>query len=349
VPLRRDRRHGPSRLQRVQFRDDTKLEVLHRFPTEDRRGAAPSGLIAGPRGVLYGTSAGGGETWSGTVLEMDPPHEPGARWSYRALYTFTGGADGAGPDGGLIEGPGSRLYGTTTFGGATGNGTVFLLTPPESPGRAWNEKVLHHFTRQGGDGCAPHGTLVFGPRRRLVWHTMSGGIPGQGSGIVFQLTPPATLRGPWTEKVLHKFTGATDGANPEADLILDNAGALYGATSCSTPDGGLVFKLEPPAMPGGEWKETILYRFTGLNGGSACCTGGLLFGQDGALYGTSTLGQDGRGAVFEPRPPVAPNGQWTETLLSIFTGQSGDGWDVIGGLAAGPDGAFYGATGGGGR
>jgi uncharacterized repeat protein (TIGR03803 family) len=78
-------------------------------------------------------------------------------------------------------------------------------------------------------------------------------------------------------------------------------------------------------------------------------TGGLYFGPDGALYGAATQGQEGLGSVFELRPPATPGGQWTETVLSLFTGQNGDGSDVIGGLAAGPDGAFYGATAGGGR
>ena len=244
---------------------------------------------------------------------------------------------------------GGKLYGTTTFGGAAGNGTVFELTPPGSPGGAWSEKVLHNFMRRDGDGSTPHGTLVFGRSGELYGTTMSGGIPGRGAGIVFQLTPPATPRGQWTERVLHRFTGAIDGANPEADLILDQAGAVYGTTDCDTPDSGLVFKLEPPAIPGGAWKESILHRFTGENGDGRCSTGGLYFGQDGALYGTSTLGPDGRGSVFELRPPGTPGGPWTETLLSVFTGQNGDGSDVVSGLAAGPDGTFYGTTGGGGR
>ena len=340
--------HGLPLLQRVQFREDTKFEILRVFPSRDRRGTAPSGLMAGSRGVLYGTSAGGGETWSGTVFEMDPPLAAGAPWFYKPLYTFTGGADGANPEGGVIEGPGGKLYGTTSFGGAAGNGTVFELTPPVLAGGAWSEKVLHYFTRQGGDGCAPEGTLVFGKNGELYGTTRNGGIPGQGAGIVFQLTPPSTPRGQWTEKVLHTFTGPTDGANPVADLILDKAGALYGATGCDTPNAGLVFKLEPPAMPGGEWTETIVHRLTEKNGEGVCSTGGLYFGPDGALFGTSTR-QFGHGSVFELQPPATPGGQWKATTLSVFTGQNGDGSDVVAGLAVGPDGAFYGTAAVGGR
>lgn len=339
---------GPAARRQFQIRDDTKFEILRSFPVKDSRGASPTGLIAGPRGVLYGTSKGEGDTWSGTVFELDPPREPGSRWVYRLLYAFTGGADGANPEGGLIMGPGGRLYGATAFGGTAGNGTVFELTPPESPGLAWSETVLHHFTRQEGDGCGPNG-LVFGQNGELYGTTLSGGIPGQGSGTVFQLMPPATPGGPWTEKVLHRFTGAIDGANPEADLVLDNAGAVYGTTDCSTPNAGLVFKLDPPAVPGREWAETVLHRFTGQHGDGLCSTGGLFLGQGGALYGTTTLGEGGLGAVFRLQPPATPGGPWIETLLNVFTGQNGDGSDVVGGLAAGSDGAFYGTTGRGGR
>jgi len=339
---------GPAVRQHIQFRTDTKFEILRSFPAKDSQPARPSGLTAGPRGALYGTTAGEGDAWGGTVFELVPPLAPDGRWAHRVLYSFTGGADGATP-GGLVVGQNGRLYGPAAFGGAAGNGTVFELTPPESPGRAWTEKVLHHFTRQGGDGGVPVGTLIFGKNGELYGTTQSGGIPGQGRGIVFQLTPPAIPGAPWTETVLYTFTGPQDGANPEAGLILDKAGALYGTTSCGTGGGGVVFQLQPPARAGAEWTETVLHHFTGKNGDGACSDGGLIFGQNGALYGTSTMGEQGLGSVFELKPPATPGGRWTETVLHAFTGLNGDGSDVVAGLAAGPGGELYGATGKGGQ
>jgi uncharacterized repeat protein (TIGR03803 family) len=334
---------GSAVRRHIQFRNDTKYEVLRSFPARDSRPAGPIGLTAGPHGALYGTTANGGDAWAGIVFELDPPLTPDGQWVLRVLYPFTGGADGASP-GGLIVGKDGRLYGTTAFGGASGNGTVFELTPPELPGRAWTERVLHHFTRQGGDGCDPDGTLIFGKNGELYGTTQSGGTPGQGAGIVFRLTPPAIPGGPWAETVLYTFTGPNDGANPQADLTLDKAGALYGTTNCATPGAGVVFKLEPPAMPGTEWMETVLHHFTGQHGDGACSSGGLMFGQNGALYGTTTMGEQGRGSVFELKPPATPGGPWTETVLHPFTGLNGDGSDVLGALAPGPDGALYGAT-----
>jgi uncharacterized repeat protein (TIGR03803 family) len=144
--------------------------------------------------------------------------------------------------------------------------------------------------------------------------------------------------------VLHTFTGPKDGANSEADLVLDQAGALYGTTNCATGDSGVVFKLQPPATAGAEWTETVLHRFTGENGDGICSYGGLMFGPNGALYGTTTINERGLGSVFELQPPATPGGIWAETVLHAFTGLNGDGSAADGDLAAGPDGALYGAT-----
>jgi hypothetical protein len=160
---------GPAARQHIQFRNDTKFEILRSFPAKDSQPASPSGLTAGPRGTLYGTTADGGDAWAGTVFELVPPLAPGGPWGHRVLYSFTGGADGAQPAGGLIVGQGGRLYGTTAFGGAAGNGTAFELTAPESPGRAWTEKVLHHFT-PGRRRLRPYRNVDFRQERRTVWH-----------------------------------------------------------------------------------------------------------------------------------------------------------------------------------
>lgn len=86
---------------------------------------------------------------------------------------------------------------------------------------------------------------------------------GHGLRYGFQVTPAS---GSWTETVLYNFQGQTkkDGAGPQATLVFDSAGALYGTTSSGGANGdGVVFKLTPPASGGTTWIETVLYSFKG--------------------------------------------------------------------------------------
>ncbi len=133
------------------------------------------------------------------------------------------------------------------------------------PTGAWGapaEAVLHTFNG-GSDGSYPNAGLIADGKGNLYGTTATGGTSycgGGGCGTVFKLTPPASAGGTWTETVLYAFTGGSDGANPQAGLILDASGALYGTTteggaSCppsySTRGCGTVFKLTPPASAGG--------------------------------------------------------------------------------------------------
>jgi uncharacterized repeat protein (TIGR03803 family) len=64
-------------------------------------------------------------------------------------------------------------------------------------------------------------------------------------GTVFSLSPPASPGGAWIETIWHSFNGA-DGANPEAGLVMDSNGVLYGATFYGgTSNLGAVFSLDP--------------------------------------------------------------------------------------------------------
>jgi uncharacterized repeat protein (TIGR03803 family) len=87
-----------------------------------------AGVIADGVGNLYGTTAGDGQTYLGTVYKLTPPQQGGA-WTKTTLYAFTGGQDGSGPYAGLIFGKGGGLYSTTAGGGSSGNGTVFEIIP----------------------------------------------------------------------------------------------------------------------------------------------------------------------------------------------------------------------------
>jgi uncharacterized repeat protein (TIGR03803 family) len=253
------------------------------------------------------------------------------------LYNFTGGADGSEPCGGLI-GDDNALYGTTTYGGAYGLGTVFSLTP-SAAGGAWVESVLYSFAG-GSDGTYPLG-LSIGP---------GGALYGTTAGTVFSLTPPSAPGGAWSYATLYTFTGGSDGFIVSGAPAIDTSGAIYGPTEFGGTGPclmgcGTVWALTPPATPGGAWTETVLHSFTGGTDG-AYYASSLVIDAHGVLYGT--MGQDGAynaGYVFSFTPPAAPGGAWTETALHNFTGKNGT---PPVGLAIDTAGVLYGATTGGG-
>jgi len=202
--------------------------VLYRFIDGDE----PIGGVAiGSGGVLYGTTSGGGASHVGTVFALAPPSEPGAAWKETVLHSFAGVADGNYPAAGLlnVSGPqgASVLFGTTSGNGSTG--TVFVLTPPTTPGGSSRYAVLYHFTG-GIDGGDPLGALVIGKGGVLYGTTYYGGAFPDSEGTVFSLAPPTALGGSRTEGVLHSFSGFGDGGHPAAGLVMDQDGVLYGTT-----------------------------------------------------------------------------------------------------------------------
>ena len=159
-----------------------------------------------------------------------------------------------------------------------------------------------------------------------------------GWGTVFKLTPS---NGGWAESVLYSFTGGSDGASPYSDVILDQAGNLYGTTwqggvsGCAFGTGcGTVYQLTPS---GSGWKENTLYSFqSATDGGNP--PAGLIFDPSGNLYGaTWTDGPGGGGTVFELSPA---DGSWTFTSLYALNGTGGP----AGSLVMDGAGSLYGTT-----
>jgi uncharacterized repeat protein (TIGR03803 family) len=142
--------------------------------------------------------------------------------------------------------------------------------------------------------------------------------------------------------VVHAFQTASkiDGLSPNAPLIADAKGALYGTTAQGGKHGyGTVFKLSAPAISGGAWTESILYSFTGGTDGGSPASGPLLL-KGGSLYGTAAQGgANGVGVVFE----LSPGKPWVETVLYSFTNGSA-GFTPSSGLTQGSKGTFYGTT-----
>ena len=306
-------------------------KVLHSFNRNGEDGFSPQGsLIFDAAGNLYGTTTGGGEYLAGTVFELTPQASGG--WTEKLLHTFNG-RDGANPQAALIFDAAGNLYGTTQWGGAYGNGTVFELK--QNPEGSWTEKVLHNCTAFGAGGGQPTGGLIFDAKGNL-YGTMRWGGPYRYFGTVFELSPTAS--GHWTEKVLHTFDGSTgDAYNPFAGLIFDAKGNLYGTTLAGGAEFGTVFELTPTAS--GVWTETIVHDFNGSDGFAP--EGDLIFDAAGNLYGTTAQGGFFKdGVVFELTP--SGGGKWAVSVLHHFYGV--DGARPEGSLVFDAAGNLYGTT-----
>lgn len=244
--------------------------------------------------------------------------------------------DGVGPYGVVADSNGA-LYGVTYGGGKYGQGTVYKLSPPAIQGGTWKQSLLYTFTG-GADGGGPSGTLFLNPRNNKIYGTT---VRGGGAGLVFELTPGKT----WTETVIHTFAGGRDGVYPNGGLISDGHGTLYGTTSAGGSDQyGVVFRLSPPAQPGGAWNEAVLYAFQGGGTDALAPSSGLLMDASGALYGTTPVGgANGLGAVYKVTPPAGGRGSWTESVLYSFAGYT-DGIEPLANPIFDGKGALYGTT-----
>jgi uncharacterized repeat protein (TIGR03803 family) len=205
-----------------------KERVLYSFGS---LGNTPRAGLIDVNGTFYGTTEFGGKSGCGgngcgTVFSMT------ASGTVTALYEFAGGADGAGPNSGLID-VGGVLYGTTENGGGggctnLGCGTVFSITP------SGKETILHRFS--GEDGSLPWAGLTK-VKSTLYGTTLTGGA--RGLGTIFSITRSGQ------ETVLHSFATYGDGSEPFGAL-LNVKGTLYGTTDYGGAYGeGSVFKLTP--------------------------------------------------------------------------------------------------------
>lgn len=249
---------------------------------------------------------------------------------YSVLYSFPNTPQGINPVAGVTFDAAGNIYGVTTWL----NGSVFELTP--AVGGGWTATTLYTFNgfNGGNDGYSPWGGVSFDSNGNLYGTTVAGGgtgcFGGSGCGTVFELSP--VVGGGWTETVLYRFSGGSDGFGPQANLTLDSAGNLYGTTSwggdptCNpgtwTNGCGTVFELSPNA--GGGWTETVLHAFHGGHGGAYPFLAGVIFDSAGNVYGTTAgtiagLGAgEGFGTVFELTH--SPKGVWKHQVLYRFPG-----------------------------
>jgi uncharacterized repeat protein (TIGR03803 family) len=221
------------------------------------------------------------------------------------------------------------------------------LTNTTPASAASTEKIVHAFKENGKDGFSPQGSLIFDTVGNLYGTAFGAPYGGNGygkNGAVFQLKPGAD--GKWSEKVLHSFCAAkdcTDGKSPNASLIIDAAGNLYGTTEAGGASGmGTVFRVKPHAS--GRWTETVLHSFNGTDGRFPLSS--LILDAHGNLYGTTYLGgaKTDNGTVFELTPGAGDT--WTEKVLYSFCAVTGclDGTYPGAGVILDSLGNLYGTT-----
>ncbi len=226
---------------------DWQVKILHTFQNYPNDGADPAGpLVFDANGKLYGTTVEGGKVMGlipayGTVYELSPT--PKGEWNEIILHTFceTTCSDGSTPTGGpvLLKG---TLYGSTFGGGINKHGTIFELA---DRGGSWQ---VSNFSFDGSDGYGPNAPVLI-EGGNLFGTTFAGGIENgtcypDGNGVVFELSQS---KGIVTETVLYSFTGGSDGCLPNAPLISDAQGNLYGSTTMggSSLNGGVIFQVTP--------------------------------------------------------------------------------------------------------
>ncbi len=259
---------------------------------------------------------------------------------------------GAAPEGGITQGADGNYYGTTIYGGSStcndgfdvGCGVVFKLTPGGA------ESVLYSFALSGGGNTALNGgwpvaALTQGPDGNFYGVASAFGDSTAicnttgGCGTVFRLSPAGAF------KLIYAFQGSTggcttfDGGQPDGKLLLASNGDFYGVTNqggCFA--GGTAFRIS------GAGKYGQIHVFQGNNGTTdgANPTGGLIEGNDGYLYGTTTFGgANGAGTIYR----MSLSGAVKVLYAFAHTGADAvNGSEPLGGLVQGNDGNLYGVT-----
>ena len=293
-------------------------------------------VLFGPDGHLYGTAGQGGSSGWGSVFELTPPtttcKTAKCTWTGISLHDFADNpSDGANPGSELTWDQQGNMYGTTALGGPGGWGTVYKMT---KTGGTWNEAAIYNFS--GLDGASPAAEVTLDGSGNIFGTTRTGGA--LDAGTVFELKYVAGVG--WTHTILHDFQEGNDGWTPEAGLVSDSSGNLYGATtSAGSAGGGTLFKLSPS---GDNWTFEVLYSFPGTRGCGPTET--LTMDAAGNLYGTTGCsGAHSRGNIF--KLANTSNG-WVYSSLYDFSGAS-DGQGPRSNVTLDSDGTLYGTAGGG--
>jgi len=295
--------------------DGTGFTVLRNM--DYSQGGSPYGLLTqAADGLLYGTTYSGGSSGYGTVYKIE---------TNGTGYTQLQGFDyysGGYPRSGVIQGADGAIYGTTSYGGGSGYGTVYKVN---TDGTGFTVlKALNY-----SEGYYIYATVAQGPNGVLYSTANSGGAHGYGS--LFKLNPDGT----GFEAIVNFHAAVYDiseGAYPVGELVQADNGALYGThTSGGVYGAGVLFKVNPDGS-----NYSVLYDFD-YSGGSYPY-GALIQADDGLIYGTTNYGgSNGGGTVFR----IDTDGTGYAEVKSF---SYSEGYYLYGGVSQGSDGALYGAT-----
>lgn len=270
---------------------------LHSFGAIANDGVAPSALVRAADGALYGLTAGGGEHGRGTAFRISTLGD------YAVLHSFGSAAsDGAAPRD-LILGRDDNFYGVTAFGGSSGRGTLFRMTP------AGAVTVLRSFGGCGGGAALPSG-IAQGPDDNFYGISSEGGV-GE-NGTVFVVTPGGI------EAVLHRFAAVANGRPlPTGKPLIGPGGNLfgltqYGGTNDVTRGGdGTLFMVTPTGT------FTEVHSFSSARISSDAPSFALIQAVDGALYGvTQAGGANDTGRIFKAVIAGAGTATYPATVLA---------------------------------
>jgi len=240
-------------------------------------GRQPIAALLADNGEFYGTTSAGGNyecsgSGCGTIFTFNPSSR-----AQKVVYAFKGPGDGYDPQSALVDVNG-ELYGTTTesvakSGCGSGCGTIFAFDPS-----SYSKRIVYEF-KGGNDGVLPNGLNAH--HGRIYGTTRYGGgngcIYSYGCGTLFVLNPSTG-----EEKVLYRFKGGKDGANPWARLMA-YGNNLYGTTTeggVNSYGYGTIFKYD---LKSGV--ESVLYRFKDGKDGQFPRAGVIVY--KGKLYGTT--------------------------------------------------------------
>jgi uncharacterized repeat protein (TIGR03803 family) len=285
-------------------------------------------------GNLYGTMPGSGTC--GAVYQLVP--SSGGSWTQNIIFSFTGGGtEGCYPESISFDAATGNFYGMTVLGGDSNSGTVFELIPVAGGG--WNFSLVYSFLDDPRDGQVPSGALTLDSLGNLYGATVYGG--SYNAGTVYKIANGADG---WSESILYNFTGGFNGGAPEAGVIFDHLGNLYGTSYYNGGDEvGNVFKLTPTK---GDWVIHVIHTFTGGPDGGNPSEFNLAIDGAGNLYGTTELGGlYDYGVAYKLSPSTG--GKWKETVLHSFTNGS-DGATPDCGFVFDSAGNLYGSTNNGG-
>ena len=307
--------------------------VLYSFTGGADGGEPYKGVTLDREGNLYGTAVTGGsgscEGGCGVVYKLT---NSGGTWTQSVIHAFTGGDDGSGPGARVTVDQSGNVYGMTPTGGASGLGTIYKIH--QVANGTWTFRVIHTFTGGSDGGSGSAGRMIL-RKGRLYGAATTGG--NYGSGVVFELTQSGVAG--WHFRTIYSFQGQPDGSFPYGALLFDRSGSVYGTTYYGGANGiGAVYKLSPRLI--GEWDENVIYSFQNGSDGNSPISN-LVFDTVGNLYGTTSEGGLGSGAIFK----LSPIGvrQWIETIVHPFQGAP-DGGFAYNGMVVDRFGNFYGAT-----